>query len=159
MSRRDCCRVLMSFIVATAVQQGLAAGPVDPQGRPLIRKLGTIDCDVVETTPVVFAGKVYRFEWDRKNECFHFVDRQTGKTLPPFAKGYRFGSAYVEDDTVYVTGTKTEHGWYGHTVTMFVSKDLRHRMTFQVQSLDTARFDERFDRLFEEAGGEIEEEI
>ena len=25
-------------------------------------KLGTIDCDMVETTPVVFGGKLYRFE-------------------------------------------------------------------------------------------------
>jgi len=31
-----------------------AAAPVDADGRPLIRKLGTIDVDKVETTPVVF---------------------------------------------------------------------------------------------------------
>ena len=28
--------------------------PIDAEGRPLIEKLGTIDCDLVETTPVVF---------------------------------------------------------------------------------------------------------
>ena len=30
--------------------------------RPQILKLGTIDVDLVETTPVVFKDKLYRFE-------------------------------------------------------------------------------------------------
>jgi hypothetical protein len=32
--------------------------PVDAAGRPLIIKRGTIDCDLVETTPVVFHKQV-----------------------------------------------------------------------------------------------------
>jgi len=28
--------------------------------KPHVTKLGTIDCDLVETTPVVFKGKLYR---------------------------------------------------------------------------------------------------
>jgi hypothetical protein len=35
--------------------------PVDAEGRPLIEKIGTVDCDMVETTPVVFKDKVYCF--------------------------------------------------------------------------------------------------
>ncbi len=33
--------------------------------RPEIRKLGTIDCDMVETTPVVWKGRLLRFEYVR----------------------------------------------------------------------------------------------
>ena len=41
--------------------------PVDRAGRPLIKKLGTIDCYMVETTPIVFKGSLYRFEYVRTN--------------------------------------------------------------------------------------------
>lgn len=108
------------------------APPTDDAGRPLIRKLGTIDCDLVESTPVVLHGKVYRFHWVRHRSCFNFVERATGRAMPDFAKGYRFGSAFVEGDTAYVTGTKEEHGWYGHTVTMFASKDLKNWTSWTV---------------------------
>jgi hypothetical protein len=30
--------------------------------KPFIQKLGTIDLDIVETTPVVFREQLYRFE-------------------------------------------------------------------------------------------------
>ncbi|HBG56403.1 MAG TPA: hypothetical protein DDX07_00130, partial [Porphyromonadaceae bacterium] len=49
-------------------------GPVDEEGRPLIVKTGTIDCDLVETTPVVFHEKVYRFEYIRER----YWDNQIG---------------------------------------------------------------------------------
>jgi hypothetical protein len=35
--------------------------------KPIIKKLGTIDCNMVETTPVVFHDKLYRFEYVRNN--------------------------------------------------------------------------------------------
>ena len=47
-----------AFLVATGSVRG--APPVDGQGRPLIRKLGTVDVDKVENSPVVFRGKLYR---------------------------------------------------------------------------------------------------
>ena len=40
---------------------GLAAAEKEPR-KPLIVKHGTIDLDLVETTPVVFGGRLYRFE-------------------------------------------------------------------------------------------------
>ncbi len=108
----------------------LEAGPVDAQGRPLIKKLGTIDLDKVETNPVVFRGVLYRFEWDRKNKYFHFVEHDTGCTTPPFAHGWRFGCAFVDGDSVYVTGTKESS-----EVRMFVSKDLGHWDAFPILQL------------------------
>src|SRR5438046_10300176 len=41
--------------------------PADSKARPLIKKLGTIDCDMVETTPVVLKNCLYRFEYVRDN--------------------------------------------------------------------------------------------
>ncbi len=35
--------------------------------KPFIHKLGTIDLDIVETTPLVFRGRLYRFEYIRQH--------------------------------------------------------------------------------------------
>ena len=99
------------------------------QSKKLIRKLGTIDCDMVETTPVVFHGRLYRFEYVRTNykpnktddSYFRFMDVESGKPTPAFAVGYHLGSAYVEDDTVYVYGVDT---WGVENIQVFWSKDL-----------------------------------
>ncbi len=96
----------------------------------LIRKLGTIDCDLVETTPVVFQGRLYRSEWVRtsykRNELgdnySRLVEVSTGKPTAPFARGFIFSSAFVWDDTVYVTATHTS----GRRVDVFASKDLQN---------------------------------
>jgi len=103
--------------------------PTDANGRPLIVKSGTIDCDLVETTPVVFHNKVYRFEYVRKNYAgnhtgdayFRFVDRQSGNPTTPFAKGFHMGSAFVYKDTVYVTGVDSLNG---KRIYIFSSHDL-----------------------------------
>jgi hypothetical protein len=121
---------VMALLMAPAA--GLNAAPkipVDAAGRPLIIKRGTIDCDLVETTPIVFQKQVYRFEWVRpgywantlKQSYFRFVNRQTGDTTPPFAMGHEFGSAFVAGHTVYVTGTSSKRS----TIQMFASKDLK----------------------------------
>lgn len=99
--------------------------------RPQIKKLGTIDCDLVETTPVVFQGRLYRFEYVRErykpnqsgDSYFRFIDHETGEASPAFAVGYHLGSAYVEGDTVYVTGVDI---WNGERIQMFASADLRN---------------------------------
>ncbi len=103
-------------------------GPVDAAGKPLIRKLGTVDVDLVETTPIVFAGRSWRFEWvraqywdnKRGTNWFRFRDPATGETTPPFADGHEFGSAFVHDGTVYVTGTLRPG-----RVDVFASRDLK----------------------------------
>ena len=95
-----------------------------------IRKLGTLDCDMVETTPVVFHDRLYRFEYVRSNykpnrtgnSYFRFVDVATGESTPAFAAGYHLGSAYAEGDTMYVYGVEI---WNGKTIQVFWSKDLK----------------------------------
>jgi hypothetical protein len=106
-------------------------GPIDAAGRPLIRKLGTIDLDLVETTPVVLNGRLWRFEWvrqgigqqywdnRRQTNYFRFRDPATGETTAPFADGHEFGSAFVHGGMVYVTGTLGRS-----RVDMFASPDL-----------------------------------
>ena len=103
---------------------------MDQDGRPRIKKLGTIDVDKVENAPIVFRGKLYRCEWYRNKGCFHFVEHDTGRTTPEFAQGWCFANAFVAGDTVYVTGTQ-----HGPKIQMFVSQDLEHWDTYTVLDL------------------------
>jgi hypothetical protein len=125
---------LMGFFPGIIEQRTLNAE------KPQIIKLGTIDCDLVETSPVVFQGKVYRFEYVRPgywnnptgDSYFRFVDHETGKTTPSFAKGYHLGSAFVDSNTVYVTAVNI---WDGEQVHIFSSTDLKkwnHWMAFKL---------------------------
>ncbi len=99
------------------------------QSKPLIRKLGTIDCDLVETTPLVYQGRLYRFEYVRPDykpnqtgdTYFRFVDVETGEVTPGFAVGFHLGSAYATEDTVYAYGVTR---WGRPDVYVFWSKDL-----------------------------------
>ncbi len=99
------------------------------QSKPSIRKIGTIDCDMVETTPVVWKSRLLRFEyvhpnyWANRtgNSFLHFVDAETGEATPPFARGFHLGSAYVEDNTAYVYGVER---WGAPEVYVFWSGDL-----------------------------------
>ncbi|MBM3477053.1 MAG: glycoside hydrolase family 43 protein, partial [Armatimonadetes bacterium] len=97
--------------------------------KPAIRKLGTIDCDLVETTPIVFRDRVHRFEYVRTgyagnktgDSYFRFVDHASGEVSAPFARGYHLGNVFVERDLLYVTGTNI---WDGERVDLFVSADM-----------------------------------
>lgn len=82
---------------------------------------------MVETTPVVFDGKLLRFEWVRdhywnnpgRTNHFRFIDTATGTPGPAFAHGHEFGSAFVHQGTMVVTGTRNRD-----SVTVFTSRDL-----------------------------------
>ncbi len=124
----------LAIVVLLTLPLGCLSGTTtDVQGRPVIRKLGTIDCDLVESTPVVFQGKLYRCEWVRTSykgnklgiNYSRLVDTDTGKPTAPFAQGYVFSSAFVDGDTLYVTATSTEMSWTGQRVEIFASKDLK----------------------------------
>jgi hypothetical protein len=109
----------------------VSRGPMDMAGKPKIVKLGTIDCGIVESNPIVFNDKVYRFEYIRQNywgnktgsSYFHFIDHQTGKATPPFGQGYHLGTAFVDGDTVYVSCSSN---WGGDKIQIFASKDMEH---------------------------------
>jgi len=95
----------------------------------LIRKMGTIDCDLVETTPVVFQGRLYRFEYVREGyrsnrtgtSYFRFIDVESGRATPAFAHGYHLGSAYVEGGLAYAYGVGS---WGSSRIDVFRSEDL-----------------------------------
>ena len=101
--------------------------------QPVIRKLGTIDIGLVETTPVVFRNRVYRFEYVRPNyprneigsepgdSYFRFVDHETGEFSAPFARGYHLGNVMADGDRLLVTGTNI---WDGEIVDIFASTDM-----------------------------------
>ena len=121
---KQTCIVMMTLI-------GMGAMAQQETDKPLIVKRGTIDLDLVEITPVVFKGKLYRFEYVREryepnktgSSYFRFIDVESGKPTPAFAAGYHLGSAFVDDDTADVTGT---NAWGGSKIDMFRSTDLVH---------------------------------
>lgn len=108
-----------------------SVGQPGQAGRPVIRKLGAIDCDLVEATPVVWRGRLYRFEYVRPNykpnttgdSYFRFVDVASGEATPGFAAGHHLGSAYVEGDRAYAFGVNI---WGGHEVRVWWSDDLEN---------------------------------
>lgn len=118
---------LLTLQIGVTLSSACAAA-VDDQGRPLIKKFGTVDLDLVETTPIIFSNKLLRFEWVRegswsnlrKTNYFRFRDIKTGEITPDFADGHEFGSAFVHDGKVYVTGTQNRR-----RINMFVSADLK----------------------------------
>jgi hypothetical protein len=103
----------------------------DSDKKPEILKSGTIDVDLVETTPIVFKNKLYRYEyvragyWDNQtgDSYSHFVDHETGMVTKPFAKGFHLGSAFVHKEMVYVTAVDI---WDGEEVHIFASKDMEN---------------------------------
>lgn len=98
---------------------------------PGIVKKGTIAVDIVETSPVVFNGRLYRFEYIRSwipsntsgKNYFQFVDVESGDVSEPFAEGYMLGSAFVENETVYVPCVNK---WGGDTIFLLESTDMRN---------------------------------
>jgi len=97
--------------------------------KPRITKLGTIDCDLVETTPVVFRGRLYRFEyvrnqyWNNKtgDSYFRFIDHESGQAGKSFARGYHMGNVMVDGDALFVTGVNI---CAGERVDIFASRDM-----------------------------------
>lgn len=125
-----CISILISLMIFSACSIKQTA-QTDSDGRPLITKLGTIDVDLVETTPIVFRDKVYRFEYVRKgywnnktgDSYFRFVDHETGQATKSFAKGFHLGSAFEDNGIVYVTAVDI---WDGERIFIFASQDLEN---------------------------------
>src|ERR1051326_1939291 len=125
---------LVAIIGALGVSVLLAVGRVDgePSTRPVMRKLGTIDCDMVETTPVVFRDRLYRVEYVREHypqkaagesgSYFRLIDVATRAPTAPFARGFHLCSAIVDGDSVWVFGVEK---WGGQKIQLFHSQDLK----------------------------------
>ena len=130
--------------------------------KPEIRKLGTIDCDLVETTPIVFKGRLYRFEYVRTqyagnstgDSYSRLVDCETGEYSGPLAQGYHLSNVFAQDDVLYVTGTDI---WDGEVVDLFVSDDMEKWECRNAQNLpgygifntSMCRADDRYVLIFE----------
>ena len=108
--------------------------------KPIIRKLGTISCNcIVETTPIVYRGELYRFEVVRRRSytssknvhwhdiedspCLRFVNVRTNESTPLFADNHTFGFPIVVDDTMYVVTGKSKT-WGADTLVFMRSDDL-----------------------------------
>ncbi|MBO4548974.1 MAG: hypothetical protein J5758_07145, partial [Abditibacteriota bacterium] len=101
--------------------------------RPRIRKHGTVKLHTVETTPIAFGNRLYRFEYVRPGDLnpnnsesrsyFHFIDLMTGQATRPFAFGHHLGSAYSDGGFMYATGV--DQCWGGDTLHIFRSEDLQ----------------------------------
>ncbi|MFA7673142.1 MAG: hypothetical protein WCY62_04735 [Clostridia bacterium] len=99
-----------------------------------LKKIGTLKIGIVETTPVIWKGRLLRFEWMRKSneygypvnpkgyDYYHFVDMETGEATPEFGIGHTFGCPYIENGIAYVYGVKAL--WGGNVIDMFWSEDL-----------------------------------
>lgn len=96
-----------------------------------IKKLGTIDEDIVETTPVVFNGALHRFEYIRERykgnrtgkSFFRFIDVKSGKSSAPFGAGFHLGSAFVWQNEMFVFAVGE---WGGNAIYMFRSSDMKN---------------------------------
>ena len=124
----------LRWIATTAILIGSwarAANAAEPLRRPTITKLGTIDLDLVEATPVVSGDRLLRLEYVRAGyyanksgeSYFRFVDTATGQATPVFAKGWHLGCAFAEGRTMYAFGVDK---WGGSRIRMFRSTDLKH---------------------------------
>lgn len=101
--------------------------------RKTLKKKGTLSLTEVESTPVVWHGELYRFEWcrndvwggkGRKEGCYHFVNVETGEETPEFAFDHAFGCCYEENGIMWVHGVRGEGG--GQIMDTFWSDDLIH---------------------------------
>ena len=87
----------------------------------IIRKKGTVDCDIVEANPVVWKGDLLRFEYIRPLKVsgrggyynnrtgasyFRFVNENTGEVSKPFGAGLHMGNAFVWEDRMIVTAVE-----------------------------------------------------
>ena len=108
--------------------------------KPQIGKQGTIDLDLVETTPIVFHGSLYRFEYvrssywanDTGDSYFRFVAHDSGRPSAPFARGYHLGNVMVDAGTLFVTATDI---WDGERVDVFMSHDMEHWVSWNALNL------------------------
>ena len=122
-------RILLVLCVAGA-GVSLATPPVDADGRPLIKKLGTVDVDKVENYARRFSRQALPLRMVPQCRLLPFRGLSDRSDNAAVRQGWCFASAFVEGDTVYVTGTRP-----GKEVQMWASKDLEHWDTWTALDL------------------------
>lgn len=112
-----------------------------PRRKKLVKK-GTLEINVVESTPVVWKGELLRFEWVRNKEWgnaggitrqegyYHFVNMKTNEVGNGFAFDHSFGCCYAENNTMYAYGVRGKGG--GNFMDMFWSEDMVNWKTKQI---------------------------
>ena len=124
--------------ITTAIKTEKAENSMENRNKPVIRKHGTIKFGTVESTPVVFRGNLYRFEYCRPAQSealaarnpdnpnpwssFHFIDLRTGRRTPSFARDHHLGCAFTDGGVMYAVGVDVT--WGGDTLHIFSSTDL-----------------------------------
>ena len=100
-----------------------------------MQKKGTLKISAVETTPVVWNGRLLRFEWLRSSawDTFHkqrdvgsyqFFDMETEECVgAEFAFDHAFGCCYAEDGVMYAHGVRGSDG-ATNVIDVFWSRDL-----------------------------------
>lgn len=106
--------------------------------RPPIHVLGTVDLLLVETTPLVIDGKLWRFEsvrpeyWDNRQSTgptgssyLRLVDVASGSATVPFGLNHGLGCAVYDEatSTVYAYATSADSSSGGNSVVVFWSID------------------------------------
>lgn len=140
--------------------------------RPAIRKMGTIGCSIVETTPIVWKGELYRFEVIRGNyltektakkpsdfpdhPCLRFMHIRTNTPTPFFAENHTFGFPFAEGDTMYVV-TCNSTDWGGNKLDFYRSNDLEnwekyseiHLLGWRTYNMNIAKMGDTYTLLVE----------
>lgn len=102
----------------------------------VINRLGTVDIGIVEANPVVFRGRLLRFEYIRegyrgvrsgsrpdRSSFFRLVDWETGEIVSEFGHNFHMGCAMVWQDRVYVS---CNSGWGSSSFYLMSSSDLQN---------------------------------
>lgn len=141
--------------------------------KPQIRKLGTISCNcIVETTPIVYNGELFRFEVVRRKSftsatkvswrdvedspCLRFINVRTNESTPLFAEDHTFGFPIVVDGVMHVVTGKSKT-WGADTLTFYRSTDLAdweeyaelHLPGFTIFNMNIAKKDDTYILMIE----------
>lgn len=78
-----------------------------------LHKIGTLNVDDVETTPLIWKNKLFRCEWtgrlNNKTSYTHFVDMEDEKCIGHTADSCLFPSAYTENDRMFVYAVSNDN--------------------------------------------------
>lgn len=105
--------------------------------KPEIRKLGTVDCDIVEANPVVWNDSLLRLEnirWNSDSKHYYgnykghsymrFVNARNGSQIGEiFGENLHMGNAFVYNGKMIVTCTES---WGAKRIMQMESEDLIH---------------------------------